>query len=133
MIFTKVILYHRTYLFILVAEGLSALFTKTVDQGVIKGLQVITTAPKVYYLFFFADDSLLFGETSKVKCPIFKDLRNVYEQASSLRIFLSSNLEILKSGYDFCAQSIGEVYKNYDLRVRILIRTYDFGQKIVVL
>ena len=63
------------------------------DQGVIKGLQVITTAPKVYYLFFFADDSLFFCETSKVKCQIFKDLQNVYEQASSQRIFLSTKLE----------------------------------------
>lgn len=69
------------YLFILEAEGLSALFTKMVDQGAIKGLHVTPTAPKVHHLFF-VDHSLLFGEASEAKCQIFKDLRNVYEQAS---------------------------------------------------
>lgn len=84
VVFAKVFLYHVPYLFILEAEGLSALLTKAdkaVDQGVIKGLQVTPTAPKVHHLFF-VDDSLLFGEASEAKCQIFKDLRNVYEQAS---------------------------------------------------
>lgn len=66
------------------------MFTKAVDQGVIKGLQVCPGAPKVHHLFF-ADDSFLFGEASMVECRNFQTLLKIYEQASSQRINLQKS------------------------------------------
>jgi hypothetical protein len=75
------------YLFILGAKGLSVLFTKTIDQGVIKGLQINPHAPKVHHLFF-ADDNFLFGEDSTMEFQIFKAILNIYEQVFGQRINL---------------------------------------------
>lgn len=69
------------------AEALSVLFTKVIDQGVIKGLQINPYAPKVYHLFF-VDDSFLFGEASAMECQSFKAILNIYEQAFDQRINL---------------------------------------------
>jgi hypothetical protein len=46
------------YLFILCAEGLSAMLQKAEENGKLKGLKVCRGAPSVNHLFF-ADDSLI--------------------------------------------------------------------------
>lgn len=92
------------YLFILAAEGLSSLFTRAIDQGVIKGLQICSSAPKVHHLFF-VDDSFLFGEASEEECQRFKFLLNVYEQASGQRINLEKSSVVFSRNVDADVQS----------------------------
>lgn len=75
------------YLFILGAEGLSSLFSRAVDQGVLKGCP---SAPKVHHLFF-ADDNFLFGEATEVECNNFQALLKIYELASGQRINLQKS------------------------------------------
>ncbi|XP_024200296.1 uncharacterized protein LOC112203585 [Rosa chinensis] len=55
------------YLFILCAEGLSALITQSVNQGLLKGLKMCPQAPTLHHLFF-ADDSILFGAATAIEC-----------------------------------------------------------------
>ncbi|XP_062007117.1 uncharacterized protein LOC133724409 [Rosa rugosa] len=52
------------YLFILCAEGLSALISSSFQNGTIRGLTMAPSAPTIHHLLF-ADDSFLFGEASK--------------------------------------------------------------------
>ena len=57
------------YLFLLCAEGFSALLAKSKEKGRIKGVAVCRNAPCISHLLF-ADDSLLFCQVSleEVQC-----------------------------------------------------------------
>lgn len=55
------------HLFLLCAEGLSALIKDTVDNGQMEGLAVCCSGPKLSYLFF-ANDSLIFCKASIEEC-----------------------------------------------------------------
>lgn len=71
------------YLFILCAEGLSALITQFVTNGQLKGLQVCEGAPTISHLLF-ADDSLLYTQATPHDCLIL----STYERASGQQINL---------------------------------------------
>ncbi|KAM5569502.1 hypothetical protein ABKV19_016829 [Rosa sericea] len=73
------------YLFILCAEGLSALISQAADFGAIQGLKMCPQAPILHHLFF-ADDSLLFGAATVAECSTFRQLLNTYEKASGQKI-----------------------------------------------
>ena len=51
------------YIFLLCAEGLSALIKKGVGDGQLKGISVCRNRPKLSHLFF-TDDSLIFCKAS---------------------------------------------------------------------
>ena len=51
------------YLFLICAEGLSALLHQATHRKAIKGVAALTWGPRVSYLFF-ANDSLVFGRAS---------------------------------------------------------------------
>ena len=55
------------YLFLIVAEGLSALIKKSVEEGVLEGISVCRKGPKLSHLFF-ADDSLIFCKVTLSNC-----------------------------------------------------------------
>lgn len=55
-----------SYLFIICAEGLSALLNSEVQWGRIHGYKVAKTAPPIFYLFF-VDDSFLFFQAVREK------------------------------------------------------------------
>ena len=86
------------YVFLLCAEGLSALFHQASVSGHLKGIQSCRGGPWVSHLFF-ADDSLLFGQANISKCKKILEILNLYEGSSSQKInrektsiYFSSNI-----------------------------------------
>ncbi|XP_062021454.1 uncharacterized protein LOC133738034 [Rosa rugosa] len=73
------------YLFILCAEGLSALISQAVQWGRFRGLKMCPQAPVLHHLFF-ADDSLLFGAATMEECMVIKGILNTYECASGQKV-----------------------------------------------
>ncbi|KAL6135235.1 hypothetical protein ACLB2K_067463 [Fragaria x ananassa] len=74
-----------SYLFILCAEGLSALISRAIENGIVRGLKMSPSAPVLHHLFF-ADDSFIFGSASEIECHNFRHLLNVYAAASGQKI-----------------------------------------------
>ncbi|XP_075645525.1 secreted RxLR effector protein 78-like [Castanea sativa] len=67
------------YLFLLCAEGLSALIQQAVERGQLDGIVVCRGGPKLSHLFF-ADDSLIFCKATIVECESLQKILQVYEQ-----------------------------------------------------
>ncbi|XP_024196657.1 uncharacterized protein LOC112199901 [Rosa chinensis] len=78
------------YLFILCAEGLSALISSSVQHGYIAGLVMSPSAPVIHHLLF-ADDCFLFGEASVRECQAFNNILSTYAQASGQKINLQKS------------------------------------------
>ncbi|KAA3460557.1 reverse transcriptase [Gossypium australe] len=74
------------YLFLICSEGLSALIRKAVDERIIKGVKASRRGPETSHLLF-ADDCLLFGESTKEQAIVLKAILQ-YRFAGSWRIFL---------------------------------------------
>ena len=68
------------FLFILCAEGLSSLIKSTTANGVMEGIVVCHSGPKLSHLFF-AVDSLIFCKASLANCDALQRILKVYEQA----------------------------------------------------
>ena len=69
------------YLFIMCAEGLSAMLQKAEMEEKIKGIKICRSAPRVNHLFF-ADDSLILMRASQSDANELRRILNVYERAS---------------------------------------------------
>ena len=85
------------YLFLLCAEGLSALIKALVYNGSMERLAICHGGPKLSHLCF-ADDSLIFCKSSLAKCDTLQRVLEMYEQASVQQLnkaksslFFSSN------------------------------------------
>ena len=85
------------YLFLLCAEGLSALIKASVCNGSMEGIAICRGGPKLSHLFF-ADDSLIFCKATIAECDALQRVLGVYEQASGQQLnraktslFFSSN------------------------------------------
>ena len=85
------------YLFLLVTEGLHALFEQAKGIGDIRGVSSCPAGPRVSHLLF-ADDSLVFCTATISECVRIQSLLYQYEQASGqsihrekTNIFFSSN------------------------------------------
>ncbi|XP_062021223.1 uncharacterized protein LOC133737733 [Rosa rugosa] len=73
------------YLFLIVAEGLSALIRKAEREQQIHGVAIARGAPSVSHLFY-ADDSLLFCDATVTDCMALKNIFSTYEAASGQKI-----------------------------------------------
>ena len=73
------------YLFIMCAEGLSALFRKAEEDGSLTGVQICPSAPKINHLFF-ADDSLVFMKVNAASALKLQEILSLYEDASGQMI-----------------------------------------------
>ena len=69
------------YLFLLCAEGLSALFRKAERDSLIRGISICRGGPRVSHLFF-ADDSIVFCKANTANCNALQDLLSLYANAS---------------------------------------------------
>ena len=73
------------YLFLLCAEGLSALIQSAVDRGLLEGVKICRGGPRLSHLFF-ADDSLIFCKETLKECDELQRLLGVYEKASGQQL-----------------------------------------------
>ena len=79
-----------SYLFLLCAEGLTALLKKAELEGRIKGVSICRGAPKITNLMF-ADDSLLFCQTTRAEGEIIVEVLHTYARASGQSINLEKS------------------------------------------
>lgn len=97
------------YLFILCAEGLSALISQFVGTGQLQGLQICDGAPVISHLLF-ADDSLLYTQATPHDCLIVKYILETYEHASGQQINLQkSNVVFSGSVCPHLRQSLTQI------------------------
>jgi len=75
------------YLFIICAEGLSALISDAERRGVLNGSRIFTGAPSISHLLF-ADDCFLFFRACEQEAMAMKNILNTYEVVSGQAINL---------------------------------------------
>jgi len=75
------------YLFILCAEGLSAVIRQAERRGDIHGISICTNAPIISHLLF-ADDCFLFFRAEEREAFVMKNILETYEKASGQAISL---------------------------------------------
>ena len=68
------------YLFLLVTEGLNALFNQAEIDGEIRGVSLCPAGPRIFHLLF-ADDSLVFCRATVSECVKIQSLLYRYELA----------------------------------------------------
>ena len=73
------------YIYIMCAEGLSAMLRSNVEAGLIHGCTVARGAPNISHLFF-ADDCYLFFKATEVEVDNMKRILNIYESISGQQI-----------------------------------------------
>lgn len=69
------------YLFILLAEGLSAMLSNLESRGSIHGISIARGAPKISHLFF-VDDSFIFIKANQTESATMKQTLDIYGKAS---------------------------------------------------
>jgi hypothetical protein len=69
------------FLFLFVADGLSALLQNEFDNGGISPLRVCRRAPGISHLLF-ADDTLIFFRASEAQAPRVKNVLDIYERGT---------------------------------------------------
>ena len=69
------------YLFLLCAEGLSALLNHVAQRNVIKGVAASANGPRISHLLF-VDDSLIFGRATENEATKIQRILKVYETSS---------------------------------------------------
>ncbi|KAM1809552.1 hypothetical protein ACFX12_026443 [Malus domestica] len=72
-------------LFVLCAEGLSAVLRNAEERGLNKGVEICKNAPSISHLLF-ADDSFLFARGTLDECQNIKSVLTKYELASGQAI-----------------------------------------------
>ena len=78
------------YLFLLCAEGLSALIKKSVSMGEMDGIAVCRRGPQVSHLFF-VDNSIILCKAAREECEALPHVLKVYEQASRKQLNRNKN------------------------------------------
>ena len=73
------------YLFLLCAEGFSALINEAARSQLLNGISICRGSPRINHLFF-ADDSLLFCKANGTECNKLKEILRTYEDASGQKI-----------------------------------------------
>ena len=72
-------------MFLLCAEGLSALLNQSVAAGQLRGVSLCPLGLRISHLFF-ADDSIIFCQVTPEQCSHLEHLLTIYEQASGQQL-----------------------------------------------
>ena len=75
------------YLFLFVADGLSCLIRKEIENNSLREFHICRRAPGISHLLF-ADDSLLFFEASVNQASVIKSILNRYEKGTGQLVSL---------------------------------------------
>jgi hypothetical protein len=78
------------YLFIICAEVLSGLLSKSQQEGLIHGVAIATNAPPISHLLY-ADDCILFCKARPEEGKAIKDILDQYQEASGQRVNLDKS------------------------------------------
>ena len=97
------------YLFLLCAEGLSALIRKAVANGSMRGVFICKGGPLLSHLFF-ANDSIILCKASIDECDALQRVLSVYEAA------LGQQLNRAKTSLFFSSNKLKEVQKEIQSR-----------------
>ena len=97
------------YLFLLCAEGLSALIRKAVANGSMRGVFICKGGPLLSHLFF-ANDSIILCKASIEECDALQRVLSVYEAA------LGQQLNRAKTSLFFSSNTLKEVQKEIQSR-----------------
>ena len=73
------------YLFLICAEGFSALLRKTERDKLLTSVAICSGGPHISHLFF-ADDSIIFCKATTESCRALHGILSLYEQASGQKI-----------------------------------------------
>uniref|UniRef100_A0A2N9H9Z1 Reverse transcriptase domain-containing protein n=2 Tax=Fagus sylvatica TaxID=28930 RepID=A0A2N9H9Z1_FAGSY len=73
------------YLFLICAEGLSALLRKAERDNLIQGVAICRGSPRISHLFF-ADDSVIFCRATNADCVALHNALSLYERASGQKV-----------------------------------------------
>jgi hypothetical protein len=92
------------YLFIICAEGLSALIRKAEGKGDVHGVKICRNAPIISHLLF-ADDCFIFFRASDSEAGTMKNILSTYEAASGQAINLQKS-EI------YCSKNVSPAIRN---------------------
>lgn len=96
------------YLFVICAEGLSAMFAEWERKWQIKGVTIYKGAPSVNHLLF-ADDRFIFNQSSLQECQNVKRLLKIYEKASGQAInYEKSCVAFIRNLTEFDGQLIAD-------------------------
>ena len=95
------------YLFLLCAEGFSAMLHNAERIGLIRGIKICRGAPSVSHLLF-ADDSIVFLEGSKDSLLALKEILGKYEAASGQKVNLQKSSIFFGKG---CPEGRKEVFR----------------------
>ena len=83
--------------FLFVSDALSALLSKSVAEGALKGVAICRGAPVISHLLF-ADDCIIFTQATKQAAERIQEILNIYNKGSGQlvnksksAIFFSSN------------------------------------------
>jgi hypothetical protein len=75
------------YLFLFVADGLSCLIKRKVQEGTLRELHICRRAPGISHLLF-ADDCLMFFQGSVEQASVVKSILNSYEKSTGQLVSL---------------------------------------------
>ena len=73
------------YLFLLYAEGLSAMIKKAMEMGKMEGISICRGGPRISHLFF-ADNSIVFYKASTEECDALQRILCVYKNTTGQQL-----------------------------------------------
>ncbi|XP_024171787.1 uncharacterized protein LOC112177760 [Rosa chinensis] len=91
------------YLFLLGAEGFSALLQQKQAAGLLPGIEVCNEAPSVNHLLF-ADDSMLYGQASLEDCFQILEVFETYGRASGQVVNFNKSSVVFSKNVSECMQ-----------------------------
>jgi len=102
------------YLFLICAEGLSALIRTVEMEGRLSGVPIAAEGYRLSHLFF-VDDSLLFCWANSTEWSQILDLLNSYERASGQKLNAAKTLVFFSRNTVFRAPCHGGEFKNQNV------------------
>lgn len=93
------------YLFLLGAEGFSALLQAKSFDGSLPGIEICEQAPAVNHLLF-ADDNMLYAKASTQACNMIQEVIEIYSRASSQVVSMAKSYVVFSKNVKVEVQEV---------------------------